>query len=623
MLVDVITRAPKVLTYSVPPPLSQKIKVGQIVLVPLGNKNANGMILNLSVKKKYPNIKPIKQILIETPILFDYQIKLARWIADYYCSSLYKAVNLMLPPSLSSIKDIAFIKSRSSLAQKPVLFWTHESKQKEKFYFQKIKKCLLSNKQAVLVYPKIPLNQSLIDYLLSNNPQKMVLLADQTNKEFSSEWQAIRKNVRQVVIGSQKPLFMPYSNLGLIIVDEEQDDMYKQERAPRYHASQVALKLAEYSGAELILSTSLPGISSYYKVQKKYYNLLNADRETKTKEPKKELVDLSKIPYSERIISPQLKKDLNENLAQKKQSILFLNRKGTARAISCPDCGATINCSSCGLPMVYYDAKTPYLWCSRCNKKRPVPENCPKCLSLFIAERGLGIGTIKKELTKFYPLANIKLLDKEIASSNLNKIITEWLSKKIDILIATQIVLNYPEFKAPQVVIISADSELAFPDFESERKTFSTIFSLIKKATSKIIIQTYNPDLPSIKNALVSDFDSFYKAEIEKRKLFSHPPFVQIIKLVFRHKNSQEAQRETEKFFNQIANLKEKDNAINIIGPSPCFIPKIRGLYRWQIIIKLNKENDRLSAKQNEFKSKLNELISVGWTIDVDPTTII
>ncbi len=624
MFVDIVTRAPKILTYSLPPPLLPKLKVGQIVLVPLGNKKTEGLVLNIHSKANYLKVKPIEKILNPFPALFDYQIKLAGFIADYYSTPLYKVTDLMLPPftTFTDMKNHTWNK-KSTKSIIPIYLWNSGQKQREKIYWLEIKKCLKTQKQAILLYPKINFNHSFINYLLSQNPQKISLLTGrQKPKEFQEEWQQIRKGLRKIIIGSQKPLFMPYSNLGLIIVDEEQDDLYKQERSPRYHTPKVALKLAEFTGAKIILSTSNPSIPSYYQAKKKYYKLLRPKKDTNQKPPKIVLVDLNDFPYNERIISPVLKKDLNQALAKKKQIILFLNRKGTARSISCPDCGQTINCPSCGLPMVYYQTPSPYLQCHRCNIKQKVPDVCPKCLSLFITEKGIGIGTIKNELKKFYPLARIELLDREIAQSNADKFLTGYLSKKIDILIGTQIILSYPELSAHLLGIISADSELYLPDFESERKTFFLLTSLIRMTKNKAIIQSYNPDFPCIKYAGNNDFASFYQTEIEKRKIFAHPPFTQIIKLVYVNKNNQKCQEESNNMKNKIKSI-VKDQSINLIGPSPGFISKIRSLYRWQIIIKLKLKNNLLSKEQEKFKKELLKIVGPPWTIDVDPKNLI
>jgi len=619
MFVDIALKTPKILTYSVPPPLCPKIKVGQIVLVPLGNKKAQGMIIDISSKSNFPKIRPIEKILTSKPFLFDYQIKMAQFIANYYCAPFPKAINLMIPPRINNEHSAGNLSLGKQ--SKPIYFWSTENKQKEKFYWQEIKKCLDKEKQIILLYPKINLHQSFINYLLSYSPQKITLLSSrQTNKELQEDWQAINKGIRKIIIGSQKPLFMPYNNLGLIIVNEEQDSLYKQDRSPRYHTTKVALELARLTGAKIILSTSAPSITSYYKVKKNCYHLIKDKKQTSMLS-KIDIINLGNLPYSERIISPFLKKELDRALAQKKQIILFLNRKGTARSIICSDCGQTINCSSCDLPMLYYKAKKPYLWCHRCNKKQEVPDVCPKCLSLFITERGLGIGTIKKELKKFYPLTNIELFDSDVP--NIDRVLTNYLAKKTSILIGTQIILNYPDLKTDLLGIISADTELYFPDFESEPKTFFLLTSLLKITAEKTIIQSYNPDFPSIKYALKNDFEGFYKTEIQKRKLFAYPPFTQIIKLTIKDKNNQKCQDQANKLKKELILLTCSNSSIIIIGPAPAYIFKTRGLYHWQIIIKLNLKNYKFSKEHENFKKELVKLSLKNLTYEVDPKTLI
>jgi len=622
MFVDIITRAPKPLTYQVLPPLSSKIKVGQIILVPLGNQKVKGVVW--SINKKGPSIKTktVEKILTLEPLFWPYQIELANFVAEYYATPLCKIVNLFLPPKIPTGNPSTILNKNKRKSLPPLFLWTDDEKRKEKIFFQEIKKCLKAGQQIIILYPQLSFDSSFLHYLYSWSPPKVTLLeAKKSASELTTEWEAIRSGQRKIIIGSQKPLFMPYPSLGLIIVEDEQNSLYKQERAPRYHTSWVAQQLARFSGAKIILSSSLPSINTYYQIQMKNYKLTRPQLIKKPQKPKIILVDLNKFPYEERIISPPLKELINEALGDKQQIILFLNRKGFARYLICPDCRLVINCPSCNLPLIYYANHKPYLWCPRCRRKEEVPETCPRCSSLFITERGLGIGKVKNWLKKFYPLTRIELLDKEVTKPKIDKIILDFLAHKINIIVGTQIILNYPNLVAPFLGIISADTELYLPDFEAEQKTFYLISSLIKKATQRVIIQSQNPHLASIKYAANNNFKRFYQTEIKKRKLFIHPPFAQIIKLIYKDKNEQRCQKQTQKVAEQLKKWSSPN--ILIIGPYPCFITKRKNFYFWQIVIKLILKNNKLSSKQKDFKKNLPPLINEGFTIDVDPKTII
>lgn len=625
MFIDVVTKSPKILTYKVPPELIKKVKVGQIILVPIGNNDFRGLVFRISQEKEsIYQIKTIKKIITPSPLLFKYQLELIEYLNNYYCSFFHQIFNLIIPPKIEYLQNQKINQHTNYYLQplKPILLWDNNRQKKENFYWQQIKKCLNQNKQIIILYPQIDNLSPFINYLLYNFPHQVTILhGAQSKEELTKEWLAIKNNERKIIIGSQKPLFMSYPNLGLIIINEENSSLYKQERQPKYFVPELAQKITQLTKAQLILESSPPSINSFYYVQRKKYQLVKINHLRKEKNPKIILVDLNKLPYEERIISPILKKELDYYLAHKKSIILFLNRKGTARYLSCSDCGFIPSCPQCNLPFVYYQYKKSYLLCPRCNIKQNAPDICPSCLSFFIEEKGLGIGMIKKQLSRFYPLAKIQLLDKEIKRDKLNEIITDYLSKKIDILIGTQIILNYPEFTTDFLGVISADTEIQRPDFKSEEKTFLLLTKLKKITKEKGVIQSYYPTMPCIKYGIGNNFLKFYQTEIEKRKLFLYPPFVQVIKIIFAHRQSQKCQLETKKIMEKLKKYRSKE--ILIIGPLPCFVNKIKGLCRWQIIIKLLTKNGRLSKNQIELKKELIHFLKPEFSIDINPESLI
>lgn len=613
MYAQIATKVPHLLTYKVPDDLKNQIKVGQAVKIPLGQRTAEGIVISFTEKTNIKGIKEIKKIINPEPILDEKQLGLAFWMSEYYYASLFKCLKFFFPPAKSkSLLKVQKIKKGTN--QKPTLLFYSEKAEKEKKYIEKIKKAILKDKQVLILFPQINERNDFILKILLKYPKISALFESGLSQKQRGEiWQKVREGKTKIIIGSQMPLFLPLANLGLIIVDEEENRNYKQDQGPFYNSRDIALKLAEIYGAEIILGSNSPSIESFYKAKNNNYKL----EENKQKlNYQIDFVDLEKLDFEEKLLSPKLKENLAKILSQNKKAvsggaILFLNRKGMARSIVCPDCGESIVCPKCDLPLIYHQSEnnlnpTPFLSCSRCGYKTGAPDTCPKCLSLFIRESGAGTQRLEKDLLKIYPLQKIGRIDKDVPSEILKKTLGDFEKGKIKILVATEYILNFSVFRADLLGIISADSEFNFPNFRSGERIFETLTKLktLLKKNGKIIIQTHNPGHP----AMSLNFNNFYKNEIKERKSLYYPPFTDLIKLTYKNRSLEKCFEESEKMAEELRNQN-----LDFLGPSPAFIPRTKGTYKFKILLKIP-----LKTSLNE-RNKLLSSIPSDWSIDVDP----
>jgi primosomal protein N' (replication factor Y) len=395
-------------------------------------------------------------------------------------------------------------------------------------------------------------------------------------------------------------IFSPFKNLESITIEDESSDLYRSwGRKPYYDVRTIAKQLAKIHNAKLTLKIARPRrISPGLKNSK----LVDMREEMKNGN------------FS--IIS----RGLQEALNKADKSILYIARRGTATFILCRECGYVSMCPDCDVPMIYHEDKpSRRLVCHHCGKDDIAPVLCPKCKSIKIKYFGAGTQKVESEIKKLFPDKRIFRLDSDVAEKleQQQKIIQEFNQNKNAILIGSQMLLN-KGLKANLVAIISIETILNLPDFKSSERVFQTINLLQKMAKNDFLIQTYKPDNFAIKTALANDFKKFYDEETKIRKAFNYPPFSQIIKLSFEHKDPITAKNQAkilmEKLKTQIRNLKTSD--IELFGPVPAFIPKVARIYRWNIIIKS-------SIKDLNLRNRILIIVPSRWEIEVDPETVL
>jgi len=501
---------------------------------------------------------------------------------------------------------------------------------KTEIYLGALAKVIATGRQSACLVPEIALTPQTVDRFASRFPGRVAVLHSGLSPgEQFDEWQWIKEGNCDVVIGPRSALFAPLPDLGLIIIDEEHEWTYKQEdRSPRYHARDVAIRLARLSDAVVILGSATPDIETFHKAQLGQYHLVEL-RERITPRgysplPKVNIIDMREElrAGNTSLFSRSLLAAMKETLRRNEQVILFLNRRGTATFVQCRDCGFVFRCPRCSIALTYHSMERK-LTCHRCHYSTPVPQSCPKCLNRRLKFFGIGTQRIEDELKRLFPQARLLRWDKDVTTKRHahEELLTAFRDRKADVLIGTQMIAKGLDM--PQVTlagIISADTGLNFPDFRAGERAFQLLCQVAGRAgrglkAGEVIIQTYCPDNYAIQSAAKHDYLGFYNQEIEYRRRYDYPPFSQFTRLVYAHTNNELCRREAERMSQVI--LKEKERAgianLSLIGPVPAFAARVRGRYRWQIIIRGNDLDQFLSQMA----------LPQGWTVDVDPVGII
>lgn len=618
----------QVFTYSVPKEIKTNIKTGCLVKINMHGRNLNGIVESIAKTKPSYKIKDIASLIDEKPILTKEQLKLAKWMADYYWVSLGLIIKTMVPKIAPRIlaKDIVqdndkniINKSKISLTKKqkycisqisnsknnkPFLLYGVTSSGKTEVYLELIEKTLKQNKQAIILLPEISLTpQAIQRYSQRFNKNMISLLHSRLSYgKYFENWNNFRLGKTKILIGTRNAIFCPFQNLGLIVIDEEHDPSFKSwDMNPHFDAREVAGELSKLTKAKLLLGTATPSVESYFKTEKNQYNLLELpEKINKDIKATIKLIDmraeLEKRNFS--IFSEELQESIKNILAKKQQGLLFINRRGAASYVLCRDCGYVENCPNCEKSLTYH-LNSNLLICHSCGFKKTPPLLCPKCKSPRIKFVGSGTQKVEEELKKLFKNIRVARLDVD-TPQEYEEIYNDFKDKKVDIVIGTQMATKNWDFPNLTLVgIINADNLLNIADYQTNEISFSLIAQACgrtarpgSKGEQKIVIQTYNPENNIIQLAAYEKFKEFYKTELAERKQFKYPPFVFLIKFTYMHKDKKIAEHEINKLWkhlNKLNELNEFNDFIEIKKPITAMIPRIREKYIYELVLKTKK----------------------------------
>lgn len=628
------------LTYELPD--GNDIHAGHGVMVPFQKTEKAGLVLRVLNERPEFETRMILGTLDPDQLLQNWQMQLAEWISAYYFCSRYDAYRLMLPknvwrkPVKRKTKFKAFegesTKERHELTQKQSEIVNTIIKErvpqslirgitgagKTEVYRHLIEKVVERGEQAILLVPEISLTPQLLNYFKGHFENIAVLHSRVSDGQRAAAWKEIREGKVPLVIGSRSSLFSPFPNLGLILMDEEHEWSYKQDSSPRYHARDVAKKLVELTGAQLVLGSATPSIESMHASNNGDMRLFSMDeRISGTELPKVQIVDMRRELQAQNysVLSYKLEEKIRATLEANEQVILFLNRRGSASATVCRDCGDAIECKNCDVKLTYHSRKYHHktLVCHHCGIIEAMPATCPNCDSHRIKHFGMGTERVEEELVKLFPTAQIARADRDTMSKKDSyEILHDRLHKKeIDILIGTQMIgkgFDIPDVSL--VGVILADLGLHIPDFRSSERSFQLLTQVAgrsgrRQKQGEVVIQTYSPEHPSIAFSENHDYLGFYDQEIKDREMLGYPPFKKIIKLLFSDPSKDICQSAADKLTDAI----EADG--HHVFAAPALIPRIHNKYHWNILIQ--GENPRAIIQAIDPKAL------EGWRIDVDP----
>lgn len=487
---------------------------------------------------------------------------------------------------------------------------------KTEVYLQTAEKTIKEGKQVIVLVPEISLTPQAINRFAARF-NIAVIHSRLTPKEKKIAWQKIINNEVNVVVGARSAVFAPFKNLGLIIIDEEHDSSFKQDNNPRYHTVEVALKRGEQTNAKVILGSATPLLETFVLFTENpppnYGYARLPQRVMHRKMPTVKIVDMRQELEAGNfsVFSRELREAIAEKLQKKEKIILFLNRRGFSTFVSCRQCGYVLECDRCNVSLTYHQDGSAR--CHYCNSNRAVPKTCPQCSSKYFKFFGTGTQKVETELHKFFGQAKVLRMDADTVKKRTahSDILEEFGTGNADILLGTQMIAKgHDFFDVTLVGIISADSSLHLPDFRAGERTFQLLAQVAGRTGrgekgGEVVIQTYSPENYAIKAASQHDYQSFFEQEIAFRKSANYPPYSKLILVTV----SSPDQEKTKKRILEIAGKYQPEN---ILGPTPSPLNKLRGFYRWQLLLRNQEINYTDFDEENDVKIE----------IDVDPVNM-
>ncbi|MGD2103532.1 MAG: primosomal protein N' [Anaerolineae bacterium] len=529
---------------------------------------------------------------------------------------------------------------------------------KTEIYLRAVAHVLDQGRKAIILVPEISLTPQTVARFAGRFPEQVAVLHSAlTDGERYDTWRRARAGLVDVVIGPRSALFAPLSPLGLIVLDEEHDESFKQVAPrPRYHARQTALQLSRLTNSTVILGSATPSLTSYhlategrlslqnmprrimghtrrlqelqarYHVQSTRYQAMGdgASEASYLPLPPVQIVDLrAELRAGNRsMFSRTLHRAMEEALGRGEQVILFLNRRGSATFVLCRDCGHVVRCPRCDVPLTYHSPRARLI-CHHCNHREPQPRRCPECGGKRIRYFGLGTERVEDAVRERWPDARLLRWDCDTARTHEahTNILQRFASGAADVLVGTQMITKGLDLPLVTVVgVISADTALNLPDFRSSERTFQLLTQVAGRAGrgllgGKVVIQTYHPQHYAIVAASDHDYDAFAEQELAFRREQNYPPYTRLAKLVYEDKEYPRAKARAEDLSTRLRDALRKDGlpTASLLGPAPPFFARLRNRYRWQILIR--------HADPPEFLGKID--IPNGWHVEIDPVSVL
>ena len=505
---------------------------------------------------------------------------------------------------------------------------------KTEIYVAAVARCLELGRRAIVMVPEIGLTPQTIERFASRFPgQIAVLHSGLSAGERSDQWWKTRQGRYSVVVGSRGAVFAPVDDLGLIVIDEEHEWTYKQHDAhPRYHAREVAIRLAELTKATVVLGSASPDVGSYYRGLKKEFVLFTLPyrvRVAGNKQPAPapladvEIVDmrLELKAGNRHIFSRKLDAEMESCLESGNQMMLFLNRRGTASLMQCRSCGHQLRCSRCDVALTYHRG-AGRLICHYCGARRRLPKRCPECLGYRLSYYGVGTQAVAEALQQRFPDTTVLRWDRDAARNmaDYQTLLDRFRSGQGRALVGTQMIAKGLHFPSVTLVgAILADVGLGIPDYRAGERAFQLLYQVAGRAgrgaqPGKVVIQTYQPDNYAIQAAAAQDYGRFYTREMAFRRAQSNPPYSRLIRLLYVHISNETCQREARRMFDSLIEQQEVwgMSDVEVLGPVPAYPPRLRGRYRWHIV--LRGADPRALLDRTTLRSE--------WVVDVDPVAL-
>jgi len=645
-------------TYAVPAELDRGAVPGTRVEVPFGARPVTGWVVDrLAEPDTGAEVRPITAVLDEEPPLRAPQLALARWVAARYRAPLGEVIKAMLPagvraarpggrrrgprttsaavaaaavsgapeppPPLTAAQSAAVAPLLEAIAQGRhlrMLLHGVTGSGKTEVYLAAIAATLAQGRQAIVLVPEISLTPQTVRRFAARFPARLAVIHSALSPaERAEQWRRIRGGEAAVVVGSRSAVFAPLPRLGLIVVDEEDAAAYKQDRVPRYHAVETALELGRLCAAVVVLGSATPRVEIFFRAHGGDLELASLpERIAGRTLPPIEVVDLreERLAGNPGPVSLALERALAECHASGGQSILFLNRRGSATVVVCRDCGAVLGCANCSVALVYHAGRGRCA-CHRCGASAPLPGRCPACRAPAMRALGTGTERLEAEVRDRFPRLRLLRLDRDTVQGRDAHfdIYDRFRAGEADCLIGTQMVAKGWDLAAVRLVgIVNADVGLHVPDYRSGEATFALLTQVAGRAgrgdqPARVVLQTYSPGHYAVRHAVGHDYLGFAREEIRFRRQLGFPPYARLVTCTYAHRDDAVAEGRARQAVENLSVRLAQGGGLSILGPAPAFLHRLRGEYRWQFTV-----------RGGDIEASFADLpTGRGWSIDVDP----
>lgn len=503
---------------------------------------------------------------------------------------------------------------------------------KTEIYMNLVKEMIKQNKDSIVLIPEIALTPQMVERFKGRFGRDVAIFHSRLSVgERFDEWMRVKMGNVKVAIGARSAIFLPFSNLGLIVIDEEHETSYKSESDPKYHARDIAGFKSEIEGCKVVLGSATPSIETYYKATQGEYDIITLNnRADGANLPTIDIVDMRQElkDGNKSMFSRRLQEEMVNCLEKKEQAIMFLNRRGYSTFVSCRECGYVFKCSNCDISLTYHNDDN--LTCHYCGAKQKALRTCPKCKSKYVKYFGVGTEQLEQSVKRtFLDSKPLRMdFDTTRGKDSYERVYRDFAAKRYNVLIGTQMIAKGLDFKDVTLVgIIAADLSLNLPDYRAAERTFQLITQVAGRAgrgnkAGTVILQTYNPENYSIIYAAENNYKSFYEEEIIIRKLREYPPFSKILCINLSSENEENLIKCIQNLADKIRIKNYESDKIELLGPCPCGVSKIKNLHRWQIILKGQFDDDYAMDIKNLVYEQINyKNIRIG--IDINPNSLL
>jgi len=618
---------------------------GQIVVVPVGRRLLTGVVIQTVARPDFKT-KPIHQVVGLPPVPEDLR-RLAEWLSEYYAASPASVWSSLLPAGITKNRRVstpAKSKSAAGLPQVPLsaeqiaalkrirsstrsthLLQGVTGSGKTRLYLELTAEALAAGRSVIILVPEITLTPQIVgqfesafgDIVIASHSK---LTEAKRHVLWENALSAANSHEPRVIVGPRSCLFLPAFHLGLIVVDECHESSYKQDQHPRYHAVTAAARRARDTSAQLVLGSATPGLTELFLAQSaRLEHILLTKRVNNLPRPQAQIIDIrdKELFKLSKYIAQPLVEAVEGTLAQNRQSLLYLNRRGSASSQVCADCGHITTCPNCRLPLTFH-ADLMRLICHHCNFRQANPAVCPECNGTDLKLIGGGTKRIEAEIERLFPSARIARLDRDSATlRHIQHVLRDLKSGDLDIVIGTQMIAKGLDLPAIDTVgIVNADTMLHLPDFTAAERTYQLLSQVSGRAgrgdrPGRVYIQTYTPDHPAIQAAAFGSFEDFATPELAERRTLSYPPYVYLLKLTIASPSADAARSEATGFAQQLRRVPD----IAVTGPAPAFLEIQGGKFRWVIAV--------AAKRRAPLVQIATALPSDRWTADLDPINLL